>query len=78
MNTEGIITLNTIEKVKNFVNKIIIIDSDVDISVNRYVCDAKSIMALFSLNLSKPLTIKIHSDDEEEIKKFNEIVEEFK
>ena len=35
-------------------------------------------MAIFSINLTNTLKLVIHSDDEEEIKKFNEIAEEFK
>lgn len=75
---EGYVLLNTIDKVKTFVNKITIIDSDVDLIYGRYILDAKSIMAIFSINLTNTLKLVIHSDDEEEIKKFNEIAEEFK
>jgi phosphotransferase system HPr-like phosphotransfer protein len=78
METKTIIYLNTIDKVKNFSNKVINFDSDIDISTGRYIVDSKSIMAIFSLNLSKPLTVEIHSDDEDEIRRFNEFVEEFK
>lgn len=78
MEKERYVLLNTIDKVKTFVNKITIIDSDVDLIYGRYILDAKSIMAIFSINLTNTLKLVIHSDDEEEIKKFNEIAEEFK
>ena len=38
-------------------------DIDVDLTSGRYTVDAKSIMGIFSLDLSKPLTMEVHSDD---------------
>ncbi|MDO4318105.1 MAG: HPr family phosphocarrier protein [Lachnospiraceae bacterium] len=58
------ITLNSIDKVKNFVNDITRFDSDFDLVSGRYVIDAKSIMGIFSLDLSKPITLNIHNDKE--------------
>ena len=72
------VNLNEIDKVKKFVNEISKFESDVDIISGRHICDAKSLMSIFSFDLSKPVDIEIHSDDEEEIKKFNEMMEEFK
>lgn len=56
--------LDTIEKVKGFVNIVSTCDGDFDLSSGRYVVDAKSIMGIFSLDLSKHLTLNIHSDQE--------------
>ena len=78
MNTERYVNLNSIERVKNFVNQIINIESDVDLIYGRYTLDAKSIMAIFSINLNNKLKLVLHPDDEDEIRKFNEIVEEYK
>ena len=78
METERYILLNTIDRVKKFVNEIISIDSDVDLIYGRYILDAKSIMAIFSISLNNKLKLVIHSDDEDEIRRFNEIAEEFK
>ena len=78
METERYVCLNTIDRVENFVNKIIAIDSDVDLVSGRYILDAKSIMAIFSTCLTEKLKLIIRSDDEDEIKLFNEITEEFK
>ena len=78
MEKERYVFLNTIDRVENFVNKIIAIDSDVDIVSGRYTLDAKSIMAIFSICLTEKLKLIIRSDDEDEIKLFNEITEEFK
>ena len=60
------ISLNTIDKVKDFVNTITRFDSDFDLVSGRYVIDAKSIMGIFSLDLSKPINLNIHSDKESE------------
>lgn len=57
------ISLNSIDKVKAFVNEITKFDSDFDLVSGRYVIDAKSIMGIFSLDLSKPIDLNIHSQD---------------
>lgn len=57
------ITLNSIEKVKLFVNTINIYNSEFDLSSGRYIIDAKSIMGIFSLDLSVPLRLDIYNDD---------------
>jgi len=58
------ISLNSIEKVKSFVSTIALFDYDFDLSSGRYVIDAKSIMGIFSLDLSKPITLTIHAESE--------------
>ena len=60
------ISLNSIDKVKSFVNDISKFNSDFDLVSGRYVIDAKSIMGIFSLDLSKPITFSVHSDTETE------------
>ena len=60
------IMLNSIDKVKSFVNDISKFDSDFDLISGRYVIDAKSIMGIFSLDLSKPITLNIHSTNDVE------------
>ena len=57
------ISLNSIDKVKSFVNDITKFDSDFDLVSGRYVIDAKSIMGIFSLDLSKPIDLNIHADE---------------
>ena len=57
------ISLNSIDKVKSFVNDITKFDVDFDLVSGRYVIDAKSIMGIFSLDLSKPIDLNIHADD---------------
>ena len=58
------VTLNSIDKVKNFVNTISKFNSDFDLVSGRYVIDGKSIMGIFSLDLSKPIRLDIHNDQE--------------
>ena len=56
------ISLNSIDKVKAFVNEISKFDCDFDLVSGRYVIDAKSIIGIFSLDLSKPTDFNIHAD----------------
>ena len=56
------ISLNSIDKVKSFVNEITKFNYDFDLASGRYVIDAKSIMGIFSLDLSKPITLNIHAE----------------
>ena len=56
------ISLNSIDKVKAFVNEISKFDCDFDLVSGRYVIDAKSIMGIFSLDLSKPIDLNIHAE----------------
>lgn len=58
------INLGSIDKVKSFVNDITKYDSDFDLVSGRYVIDAKSIMGIFSLDLSKPINLNIHGDED--------------
>ena len=57
------IMLNTINDVKMFVNTVAKYDFDVDLVSGRYAIDAKSIMGIFSLDLSKPIQLQAHTDD---------------
>ena len=56
------ISLNSIDKVKAFVNDISKYDFDFDLVSGRYVIDAKSIMVIFSLDLSKPINLNVHAE----------------
>ena len=68
------IMLNTINDVKGFVNIVCKYVFDVDLISGRYAIDAKSIMGIFSLDLSKPIKLEAHTDEPskffEEIKPF--------
>ena len=58
------VCLDSIDKVKGFVNDISRFNTDFDLISGRYVIDAKSIMGIFSLDLSKPTELTIHESDE--------------
>ena len=60
------ISLKSIDKVKSFVNEITKYDYDFDLVSGRYVIDAKSIMGIFSLDLSKPIDLAIHAEANED------------
>ena len=57
------ISLNSIDKVKDFVNDITKFENDFDLVSGRYVIDAKSIMGIFSLDLSRPIDLSIHAEE---------------
>ena len=59
------IFLNSIDKVKSFVNTVTQFDYDFDLISGRYTIDAKSIMCIFILYLSKPIDLAIHVENEE-------------
>ncbi len=58
------ITLSSIDDVKVFVNEINMLPCDADLVSGRYTVDAKSIMGIFSLDLSKPIELDLHCDDD--------------
>lgn len=57
------ISLNSIDKVKSFVRDVTTFDCDFDLISGRYVIDAKSIMGIFSLDLSKDIDLSIHREE---------------
>lgn len=61
------IYLNSIDKVKSFVNDIAKFDYDFDLVSGRYVVDAKSILGIFSLDLNKPITMEVYENNCEDL-----------
>ena len=61
--TEVKVSLNSMEKVKSFVNDISGFKADFDLVSGRYVIDAKSIMGIFSLDINKPIDLNIYAED---------------
>ncbi len=57
------IMLTSIADVKQFVNAATMQSYDIDVVSGRYIIDAKSIMGIFSLDLSKPISVEVHSED---------------
>lgn len=63
--TTTTVNLQAINDVKEFVNIVMRYDFDIDLVSGRYAIDAKSIMGIFSLDLSKPIQLNAHTDDAE-------------
>jgi len=57
------VSLDTIDKVRDFVRAITLFDNDFDMRSGRYTVDAKSILGIFSLDLSKPIDLDIYGDE---------------
>lgn len=56
------IKLSFAEEVKTFVNCVNRYSYDMDLRAGRHVVDAKSILGIFSLDLSKPITLEVYAD----------------
>lgn len=69
------VSLNTIDKVKSFVDKISEMRGEFNIVEGRYVIDAKSIMGIFSLDISKPLVLQVQHLEDQEI--FDKMIAEY-
>ena len=61
--TSVMIRLSLVENVNHFVNIVTRYPFEMDLRAGRHVVDAKSILGIFSLDLSKPITLEIYSDD---------------
>ena len=57
------ISLQMASQVKAFVSVVQKYSYEIDLRSDRYVVDAKSILGIFSLDLSKPIVVEIHSDN---------------
>ena len=70
----AMIKLSLVENVNKFVNIVNRYPFDMDLRAGRHVVDAKSILGIFSLDLSRPISLEVYSDDcdklLEEIKPF--------
>lgn len=74
---EFYIKVDSVDKIKDFVkvtNKIV---PDMDLIVGRYIIDAKSIMGIFSVDLTRKICLKIHSDNEKECTEIRKKLEKF-
>ena len=57
------VSLSSIEDVKKFVDAANHCDCEVDVLSGRYIINAKSIMGLFSIDLSAPIRVEVHGTD---------------
>ena len=72
------VSLNTIDKVKKFTKITNSFNCEIDVLQGRYIVSGRSIMGIFSLNLTDTVTVEIESDDEKEIDRFLKEMEEFR
>ena len=67
------ISLKEVNDVTKFVNLITTYDYEVDLVSGRYIVNAKSLLGIYSLDLSKPVKLVIYSDEcDELLAKLNE------
>ena len=71
------IKLNTISDVRDFVNAVNSINGDIDLTSGRYTVDGKSIMGIFSIDLTRTLCLKIHSDNADECEEIKDMIKRF-
>lgn len=64
---EFTVRIVTIDDVKKFVSTVMTFEYDIDLIAGRYAVDAKSIMGIFSIDLSKELKLVAHTDDTAEL-----------
>ncbi len=74
---EFYIKVDSVDKVKDFVKVTSKIVPDMDLIVGRYIIDAKSIMGIFSVDLTRKIRLKIHSDNEKECTEIRKKLEKF-
>lgn len=74
---EFYIKVDSVDKVKDFVKATNKIVPDMDLIVGRYIIDAKSIMGIFSVDLTRKIRLKIHSDNEKECTEIRKKLEKF-
>jgi len=60
------VDLNSINRVNDFVNIVSKYDDNIDLVSGRYVVNAKSILGIFSLDLSKPIKVEFYGSKSEE------------
>lgn len=71
------VNLNSIDRVKSFVNIMSHQSFDADLVSDRYVIDAKSIMGIFSLNLTEPKELRTYVTTDDEFETFKEEIKDF-
>ena len=58
-----LIRLSLVENVNKFVNIVSHYPFEMDLRAGRHVVDAKSLLGIFSLDLSRPITLEIYSEN---------------
>lgn len=71
------IKLETIEDVKKFVTAATEANFDADLTADRFVVDAKSILGIFSLNLANVITLHMYTEDSADAQRFLKKIQTF-
>lgn len=71
------IKLESVDRVKDFVHAVSALDSDIDLVSGRYIIDAKSIMGIFSMNLSQRIECVIHAVNQDACEKAEAAIKPF-
>ncbi len=61
---KALVLLDSVDKVKDFVCISSKFEAELDLVNGRYVIDAKSIMGILTIDLSKPMILQIHDGRE--------------
>lgn len=77
MKNKFTVKLNNIIDIKTFIEEVSKFETNIEAIRGRYEINAKSLMGMFSLDLSKPVDIIIYSKNEEEISRFKEIIKKY-
>ncbi len=77
MKTRLTVILNNYNNAQKFNKVVNTFNDDIDVIKGRYIIDGKSLMGLFTLDLSKPVDVVLWSDDRNDIERFNEVMKEF-
>ncbi len=70
--------LNSKDKADKFTNLANEFKSNIDVIRDKHVIDGKSMLGIYTIDLNKPVKVRINSDDIEEINRFNKQMEKFK
>ena len=71
------VRINSIDRVKNLVKDAESFNCDIDAISGKYTLNAKSIMGIFSIDLTKPILLRIISEDRQEILRFYEVMSKY-
>ncbi len=72
------INLNSIEKAKTFCDVVNTFHAAIDIMQGNHISDAKSIMAIFSYDLTAPILVGIITGYDPELQKFKKEMEKYR
>lgn len=78
MDTKIKIKIDDFQKAREFSRVVSEYESDIDIICGRYVIDAKSILGIYTLDLSKKVYVSINTNNGNEIERFNEDMNKFR